>query len=199
MSQESARLFVDEPIFEAFCAPATAETAIHPRKNRAKSFLRAISFTILLVLSAQVPASAADFVPEQVFAGRSTGKGELRLIFRKPQRFTVESNGESREDAALVLHQQIHFQGRAVQSRTWVMQRRNAHEYTATLTDAAGPVVARVDGSRLTLRYALNRWGLRMHQTLDLSEDGNTVANHGRIKLLGIPVGELLETIHLMH
>ncbi len=69
--------------------------------------------------------------------------------------------------------------------------------YTATLTDAAGPVVGRSEGNRLTLRYPLKKWGLVMHQTLDLGSDGRTVNNHGSIRLMGIQIGELEETIRL--
>ena len=69
--------------------------------------------------------------------------------------------------------------------------------YSATLTEAAGPVVGRVKGSRLTLRYPLKRWGLVMHQTLDLATDQKTLLNSGSIRFLGIPVGRLRETIYL--
>lgn len=161
-----------------------------------KIFLQAFGLAMLLYFSGHVPAFAADFVPEEVFAGRSTGIGELRFLFRKPQSFEVESTGALRDDGAFVLQQKIEFQGRPAESRTWLMRRVNAHEYTATLTDAAGPVVARINGPRMTLRYPLKRCGLVMHQTLDLSEDGRTIDNRGTIKLLGIPIGHLRETIY---
>ncbi len=51
----------------------------------------------------------------------------------------------------------------------------------------------------MTVRYPLKRSGLVMHQTLDLADDRRTIANHGRIKLLGIPIGRLQETIQLGH
>ena len=62
---------------------------------------------------------------------------------------------------------------------------------------AAGPVVGRSEGRRLTLRYPLTRWGLVMHQTLDLASDGQTLENYGSIRFLGMPIGELEETISL--
>ena len=154
------------------------------------------SFSVVTLFSVTIPAPAADFVPETVFAGRSTGRGELRILLGKARPFTVESVGTLHEEST-VLHQRVQFQGRAAESRTWVMRRANGQQYSASLTDAAGPVTARINGSRMTLRYPLKRWGLVMHQTLDLFDDTRTIENRGTIKLLGIPIGCLRETIHL--
>lgn len=137
------------------------------------------------------------FVPERVFAGHSQGKGELRLLLGKPRPFTVESLGTAQADGRFRLEQKVRFQGKAVQSRAWVMQQTSPGYYSATLTEAAGPAAGHTQGSRLTLRYPLKRWGLVMHQTLDLAKDGRTVANYGSIRLFGVEVGELRETIYL--
>lgn len=142
-------------------------------------------------------AATNVFVPEQVFAGRSQGKGELQLLMGKKQPFTVASLGTIRSDGRLSLTQDVQFEGKAVHSRSWVMWQSGPGRYSATLTDAAGPVVGRVEGNRLTLRYPLKRWGLVMHQTLDLTTDQKTLINSGSIRFLGISVGQLRETIQL--
>lgn len=139
---------------------------------------------------------AKTFVPEEVFAGRSEGKGKLRLL-GKTRGFTVESLGSSTESGHLKLEQSVRFKGKPVRLRTWQIRQTTPGQYTATLTDAAGPVVGRSEGSRLTLRYPLTRWGLVMHQTLDLSRDGRSLANYGSIRFMGIQIGELEETIRL--
>ena len=164
-----------------------------------KASVRAVLFSTagLVFAAAESRALASDFVPEEVFAGRSVGNGTLEIVFRKPRPFTVESVGVMRGNGAFVLDQRVQFEGQPAESRSWIMRRTGPETYEATLTDAAGPVVARIRGRRLTLRYRLSRWGLVMHQTLDLAEDGRTVRNHGRLKLLGVPFGELHETIQL--
>lgn len=144
-------------------------------------------------------AVADAFVPEQVFAGRSEGKGELQLLLGETRPFKVASIGTIQRDGRLSLTQEVKFAGKAVLSRSWLMWRTSPGRYSATLTEAAGPVVARVDGSRLTLRYPLNRWGLVMHQTLDLTSDRKTLVNSGSIRFLGMRVGKLRETIQLKH
>ena len=139
------------------------------------------------------------FVPEEVFAGRSEGEGEMRLVLSKKQLFTVTSLGTTQDDGRLTLKQEVRFEGKALQSRSWVMWQTSPGHYSATLTDAAGPVIVRIKGSRLTLRYPLNRWGLVMYQTLDLAKDDRTVVNSGSIRFLGVSIGKLRETIELKH
>lgn len=165
-----------------------------------KRFARtALLATLLLPLAAHSQTVGKAFVPEEVFAGRSEGKGEMRLALGKKRPFTVESLGTTQRNGRLRLEQNVRFEGEAIQSRSWVMWQTRPGHYSATLTEAAGPVVGRTEGSRLTLRYPLKRWGLVMHQTLDLAKDGRTVVNRGSIRFLGIPIGQLRETIQLMH
>lgn len=158
---------------------------------------RSMPLATIVLAAALVPAlvQGADFVPEAVFAGHSRGTGELGLLFGRDRAFTVRSHGVPHADGSFVLTQEVRFEGRPAQMRTWVMRRTGPGTYAATLTGAAGPAVGTVEGSRMTLRYPLTDWGLAMHQTMDLSDDGATVANHGRIRFLGLPVGELREII----
>lgn len=149
------------------------------------------------MLLSTMQAAAAEFVPEQVFEGRSSGRGVLDLAFATPRAFAVESTGRTRPDGSFDLLQVIRFEGQPERSRTWSMRRVGPGTYVASLTDAAGPVEVRTAGSRMTVRYRLTRWGLVMHQTLDLADDGRSIANTGRIRFLGIPVGRLDETIRV--
>ncbi len=136
-------------------------------------------------------------VPEVVFAGRSSGKGELRLGLGQKQPFAVASLGTLQGDGRFRLEQEVRFGDKPARKRSWMMWQTSPGHYSATLSDAAGPVTLAVEGSRLTLRYPVNHWGLVMHQTLDLARDGRTVRNAGSLRFLGIPVGQLQETIHL--
>lgn len=149
----------------------------------------------MLLSTAQ--AIAAEFVPEVVFAGRSSGRGVLDLVSAPPRRLEVESTGTMQPDGRFELRQVIRVEGRPPRTRTWTMRRTGPGTYAASLTDAVGPVEVRVAGARMTVQYRLSRWGLSMQQTLDLDDEGRTIANTGRIRLLGIPVGRLDETIRL--
>ncbi len=181
-------------------SPCTSSGALRQRAQLSVGprFVGTAFALTLLMSSAVHPQRAGQtFVPEVAFAGRSEGKGELRLFLGRKRAFTVESLGTPQADGRLRLEQTVRFEGKPVQSRTWVMWQTEPGRYAATLTGAAGPVVGHTEGGRLTLRYPLKRWGLVMHQTLDLSDDGKTLLNRGSIRFLGISVGQLRETIHL--
>ena len=157
----------------------------------------AVLASMLMTQLAHSQSVTKAFVPEEVFAGRSEGKGEMRLVLSRKRPFTVASRGTMQGDGRFRLEQDVQFEGEAVQTRSWVMWQTSPGHYSATLTDATGLAVGRTEGSRLTLRYPLNRWGLVMHQTLDLAKDERTVVNSGSIRLLGIPIGTVQETIRL--
>jgi hypothetical protein len=152
---------------------------------------------MLLSQIAHTQSMTGEFVVEKVFAGRSEGKGEVRLVWVDRRPFAVESLG-TMQGGRFRLEQTLRFEGKPAQSRSWVLWQTTPGHYSATLTDAAGPVIGRTEGSRLTLQYPLNRWGLVMYQTLDLADE-HTVLNSGSIRFLGIPVGEVRETILLKH
>jgi hypothetical protein len=160
--------------------------------------LQAMIVATLLVIPRNSSAQelAGGFVMEQVFAGRSEGRGSLRLLAGKERAFRVESFGAMQSDGSFRLNQDVSFEGKPVQSRHWIMRQRDGQS-SVSLSDAAGPVTVRTEGRRLLLRYRLNRGGLVMHQRLELAADEKSVSNRGTIRFLGIPVGRLRETIQL--
>ena len=128
--------------------------------------------SLLMPLTAHSQTEGKVFVPNEVFAWRSEGKGAMQLFLGKARSFTVESLGSIQADGRFKLEQNVQFEGEPVQSRFWMMWQTTSGHYSATLTEASGPVVGRTDGNRLTLRYPLKGWGLVMHQILDLTNDG---------------------------
>lgn len=136
--------------------------------------------------------SAAD--PLSMFEGTSQGRGELTLGLGRARPYTVDNLGRRDADGTLHLHQVVHLSGEPDRARDWVIHPAGNGTYTFTLSDASGPGVATVYGARLALRYAPHP-GMRMRQVLELSPDGTTLSNVGRISLLGFPIGHLRETI----
>ncbi|GAB6195939.1 hypothetical protein [Lysobacter xanthus] len=150
---------------------------------------------LLLAIAPFARAAPAAPGPLSMFEGASQGHGTLQIGVGRPREFTVDSRGHRDADGTLRLRQTIRMAGEPPRMRDWVLRPAAAPgHYTFTLSDATGPGVAVVDGSRLTLRYAPRR-GLRLRQVLDLAADGRTLANRGRITLLGLPIGRLDETI----
>ena len=152
---------------------------------------------VLAAATLAAPLLAAEpiaFTPENGFAGESEGIGSLKLFLGKPRAFRVTSNGSKQADGTFLLDQTVTFEGETPQARFWILTTISDNNYSATLSDAAGPVKGFTSGSHLSLQYRV-KGPLVMHQELELSQDGRTIDNVGVITLLGIPVGHLHETI----
>jgi len=163
--------------------------------SRPLSVLLLMIFTVITVVNPLFAAQEPlDFTPQNGFVGESVGNGTLRLLFGKPRTFYVTSLGRIKSDGTFRLDQTITFQGKAPQDRFWIITTTNNNNYTAILSDAAGQVKGITSGSHLSFKYRV-KGPLVMHQELELSADGKTIDNIGVIKLLGIPIGRLQETI----
>lgn len=144
--------------------------------------------------SSQAQAGPLEFTPHNGFSGRSEGNGTLKMLAGKHRPFHVESRGYDQADGTFRLDQTVTFQGEPSEERFWILTPAGPNHYTGTLTDAAGRVTGTTKGARLLLKYRV-KGPLIMHQTLELTRDGKTIDNVGKITLLGIPVGHLHETI----
>lgn len=152
-----------------------------------------------LVLSALVLAAAApatpEFRPDLFFAGRTHGDGTVAIATSsRPRILSVEGTGRIQPDRSLTLSQAVTLDGKTTQ-RSFAIRRVSATAWQGTLSDAAGPVRATVEGSRMTLAYPMKRAGMRMSQTLTLQPGGRTLLNRARVTLLGIQVARIEETI----
>ncbi len=157
--------------------------------------LLTFSFIFLLhSFSANANESPLEFTAQNGFGGLSQGDGSLKLLFKKPVSFHVESHGYEQRDGTFRLDQTITFEGKEPQKRHWILNTVSPNNYTGTLSDANGTVKGHTDGSRLTLKYRI-KGPLVMHQTLELIPDGKTIDNVGKITVFGIPIGTLRETI----
>lgn len=129
------------------------------------------------------------------FSGATRGEGTLAVLGKRPERFSVQSRGTVESPDLFRLDQTVTFASGAVQSRTWEIRRLNADRYSAQLSDAAGPVSAETSGNLFHLRYLLHRPAIYMEQWLYLQPDGSTVLNIGQVKIFGIVLARLSETI----
>ncbi|MFS8063548.1 MAG: DUF3833 family protein [Luteimonas sp.] len=158
------------------------------------ALLTFILTTAIVGSSSLAAVPQLEFTPKNGFGGVSEGNGSLTLLFGKPQLFHVESHGNEQSDGTFRLEQRVTFQGKPPQDRVWILTTVSPNHYSATLSDAPGPVTGTTSGPRLSLQYRA-RGPLVMHQELQLMPDGKTIDNVGVVTLLGIAVGRLHETI----
>ena len=135
-----------------------------------------------------------EFIPRVAFAGHSVGDGSFSVFLLLGHTYHVENYGYVQADETFRLNQSTTSRGRPPTARFWIIKNTGANNFTATLSEAAGPVTGHAEGARLFLSYRI-KGPLVMHQQLELMPDGKTIDNVGRITLLGIPVGRLHETI----
>lgn len=161
--------------------------------------MRPLSAVTILFALWVAPAAAqtgtVQAEPSVIFAGHSTGQGELQMLFARPRRFHVESEGQQQADGSFRLDQRVSFEGEAPRTRHWIIRAKGDGSFVFTLSDAAGPGTAVVEGRRLRLRYPVNRGGVTIRQVLDTAADGRSITNRGSIRWLGIPIGRLSEKI----
>lgn len=134
------------------------------------------------------------FRVEAFFEGPTRGEGTLQIRGRAPQAVRVQSSGRAEGDA-FRLDQTITIGEEPPVTRTWHLRPDAAGRYTATLTDADGPVVARTEGNVLFIRYALRRPFMTMEQRLTLAPDGHSAQNLATVRVFGIPWARLTERI----
>lgn len=132
--------------------------------------------------------------PEAFFAGETRGRGTLQVAGRGTRSFDVVSFGR-REGEAIRVDQTIRYSDGKVEQRFWVLRPIGPGIYEGTLSDAAGPVRARVSGNALHLRYLVRRPAVVMEQWLTPQPDGRALRNEGTVRAFGIPVARLSERI----
>lgn len=152
--------------------------------------------TLLAALAlAAAPAAPATFRPDLFFAGRTRGSGTVTIATSsRPRILSVQGTGRIEPSGELVLDQAVTIDGKREQ-RSFRIRRAGGNVWQGTMTDAAGPVKATVQGNRLILAYPMKRAGMRMNQTLTLQPGGRTLLNRARVTLLGIQVARIEETI----
>ena len=138
-------------------------------------------------------AEQPRFDPLVFFEGRLVGEGRLDTVMSGTVPVRVESEGRI-EGGALHLTQTIHEGDKPPRTREWTMRRAGPGRITGTLTDAEGPVAGTIEGNRLHLSFAMED-GLRAEQTLTLAPDGRTASNAMTVRMMGVTVAALSETI----
>ena len=167
----------------------------------------ALPVALILVVSVHgcqtpLPSSAfesgrPEMRPEIFFAGATSSSGVLETTSGAPtRRLHATGAGQALPDGDLRLVQHITFDQDAPTERTWVLHRTGDHNYTATLTDASGPVTGEAYGDLFHLQYPMRSpVGGEMEQWLYLQPDGRTVVNEATVSVLGITVAHLSERI----
>ena len=141
------------------------------------------------------PVGGPVFRPEQFFMGFTRGNGVLATRGRRDRNFNVTGVGRVASDGTFILDQKIRYADGATDERSFHIRRINDRDYAGTLSGVTGPVSASVDGNTFHVRYLIRRPAITMDQWIYLHPDGLTALNRSTVKILGIPIAHLSETI----
>ena len=166
--------------------------------------LSSIAFFAGLALGGCVgPMPIEDFAntgpamrPEAFFLGHTHGWGVLQTRGGRPsKRFEVEGHGHVAADGSFHLVQDVEWSDGHSSRREWVMHASGPAGYTATLTNAKGPVSGEVRGNVFHLRYRLATPDVMMEHYLYLQKDRSHVLNTATVTAMGLPIAHLSENI----
>jgi len=135
------------------------------------------------------------FEPVAFFSGHTHGDGVLEVRFGGDRHLAVEGNGYQNVDGSFQLDQTITYDDSTRETRSWVLRRKDATSWTATLSDAQGEVTAETSGNLFHLRYQIRSPRVFMEQWLYLQPGGRSVLNLAEVTIVGVPYAHLSETI----
>jgi hypothetical protein len=141
------------------------------------------------------PAPGPPFKPEEFFGGITHGDGVLSIRFKSDRHFHVASVGKSESDGTFVLQQTITYEDGAADTRTFRMRPVNDHEYTGSVTGSPGAVSASTEGNAFHVQFTMRQPHVTMEQWIYRQPDGRTALNRSTVRVLGVPVAHLSETI----
>ena len=140
------------------------------------------------------PKPIPHFSAQAFFAGRTEGRGTLKIIFAKARQVAVHGRGRLSGDGTLILDQSVEEGEGPPKQREWRIKPMTIGLYAGTLSDARGPVRGDVHGNRLHLHFTM-KGGLDADQWLSLSPDGRSADNVMLVRKFGVTVATLHETI----
>ena len=150
---------------------------------------------VLIALAAVAVAAPAHagFDPVKFFQGRTHGDGNLKIVFKRSVRMSVDSEGVQDRDGSLLLKQIVHEPGKPARTRYWRLRKVGNKAFEGTLTDAVGPVRVDVVGERVRIRYRA-----KDHLDFDqvLTQSGPRQVNNAmKVRRFGITVARFDEVI----
>jgi len=152
------------------------------------------AFALLAVLAA-TPPKAAKFDPVAFFTGKTRGSGMLTKFLSGTRRVSDSNVGTVREDGMLVLDQTVDVVGEKVRIRKWQLRETAPGQFTGTLSDANGPVTAKLTDTVLRITYTLTEGNMAVEQVITLLPDGQSAHNVMKVRRLGITFATLEGTI----
>jgi hypothetical protein len=132
--------------------------------------------------------------PLDFFSGEVRGEGTIKVMMKPSKTVRSESRGTPDGKGGMILDQKVYEAGKPVRISRWSLRPTSKTTLTGTVSNALGPVVGRLDGNRLHLKYPM-AGGLAAETYMYLQPDRRTVINRMTVRKWGMVVARIEETI----
>jgi hypothetical protein len=160
--------------------------ARHSRKFSGRLLLASVPIA-MLGASAAAGTAGAGTDPMRFFEGRTESLSTIKLIMRKPYRSRTVGEGQI-DDGVLNLIQRVHEDGKPPFDRKWRVRQVAPGRFTATMSEAIGPVSVEQVGGRYRFRFRM-KGSVSIEQWLTPLPDGKSARSKLTIRKLGMTVG----------
>jgi hypothetical protein len=115
--------------------------------------LLAASAPFLLAAAATGARGPVD--PLRFFAGRTETRATVKVLFKKPYGSRSLGHGRIEPDGSLTLVQRVEDDGQPPHERRWRVREAGPGRWTASMSEASGPVVIEQVGERYRFRFPM--------------------------------------------
>jgi len=141
-----------------------------------------------LLAASPVASADAPVDPLRFFEGRTETRGTTKVVFRKPYKTHSIGVGRLQPDGSLALVQQVMDEDKPPHERRWRVRRGAAPgRFTATMSEAVGPVAIDRVGERYRFRFKM-KGDLLVEQLLTPLPGGRAARNSLKVKRMGVTV-----------
>lgn len=151
--------------------------------------LRILAAAPALLLAA--PIASASVQPEsdplRFFQGRTETVGTVKVILHKSYRTRSIGEGRIESDGSLLLVQKVEDEGKPATQRWWRVRETGPDRYTASMSEAVGPVAIDKVGERYRFRFRL-KGNLSAEQMLTPLPGGRAALSNVTVKSMGMTV-----------
>ncbi len=169
-----------------------------------RNFLLLVCAALFVTGCASKPIASFDygrpiFDPLKFFAGHTHSWGMVETRSGQPKHILTTTTDGHLEADGLHFEQDLAFEGGKKSHRSWLVQRVDAHHYTATGTGIIGVARAEAHGNVFHLDFTIdavpgNPLGhLHMSQWMYLQPDGVTMVNRDTLSKGGVIVAMITE------
>ena len=147
-----------------------------------------------LIAAAPCASASVQVDPLRFFEGRTESEGTVKVMFHKPYKTHSVGDGRLDPDGTLMLVQRVKDEGKAPKERRWRVRRNSPEHFSATMSEAVGPVTIDKVGDRYRFRFKM-KGDLHVEQMLSPLPGGRAARSTLKVKRMGMTVATTEGTI----